>query len=102
LLNGIQGFAYGLSGLVGGTSFWDPLGSNNSNYQNKMNDFSDAQNAWNNKIETDKDTLAISQKQFADDQTNLMSVVQDFKNQVMADSISQNSLFIIILFFMVI
>jgi hypothetical protein len=95
-VDGLKGFAFGLGSMFGASSFWDPV--NDSVYQEQMEKFKDMQQTWSVVIKSDQANLTASNKEFSNTQMDLMSITQAFRDQLINESISKNSLFIALLF----
>jgi hypothetical protein len=100
LADGFKGAMQGLSGLIGLSSFWNPL--NDSELNDSISRLKDTKEKWDQKIQTDEGQLTESQVKLANLQTKMMQTTIDLHDETLAEDISKNSLEISIIFIIMI
>ena len=92
----ISGVMSGIGGMIGFGGFWDPV--SDTALENVVSDFNRIKADWDATLQTDENKLVNSQREFADRQQQLIETTQNFKDEIMDEKITKNTLFIQILF----
>jgi hypothetical protein len=90
----------GIAGLVGAGGFWDATSS--GAIDNIANDYKNLQQNWNEWMTKEQNNLTEYQKRLGQEQTQFMQTVQDFTDEILDEKITKNTLFIQILFSIII
>lgn len=91
-----EGVAQGLTGMLGLGGFWHPV--DDSVTSTVQNTFSQLKSKWQQIINDEKGQINAEQKQFAQDQLNMISSTMQYNDEVLSERIDKNSLYIAILF----
>lgn len=93
---GMLGFANGVAGMVGASSFWTPY--DDSGLDKLTADFTALQNQMTEKQSDEQQQLTELSQQFLQEQLETIQLMQQFNDEMMDESLNQNWLYTTVTF----